>query len=447
MGKSLLFNVFKPGSAANLAYISRDSLVQQLIKYMNSDGIQIVIYGESQSGKTTLIENTYNKVFKNGIRVVCESKMSVQSIINKAIEDLGVIYNEETVNENSTEKEGGFRVGLLEWLGVSINKKYGKKNTKKNKPVIPYQPDIYNLTKALKELNTCLIIDDFHRLPENEREYLSELLKIFSEEESQIVIIGIAESAKELIEKNKELAGRLSECFVPVLQSEEIEAIIKKGASCLNVNFSNEIIEIITSLSMNNGVNCHRICLDICYNKGILEKSLNPTSLNRNDLRETLLKETYVSRRGEFMDRRDKVIQKNSNEKIQFLYFQIFTVIFSLQTTNIDPIYIEKEITAYKPVGNYDFSEIYRNMLDELKSTTYSCLLELVEEEGGALLEVVNGDKIFKIKDMLLLGFVYLTYEEKLKEHWESYEIEFPIYRNTSIGKVLKLIGSDFKEL
>lgn len=60
-----LKNVFTPTTSANISYITRENVENKLRKALDIPGKQVVIYGHSGSGKTTILKRkiiNYNNI-------------------------------------------------------------------------------------------------------------------------------------------------------------------------------------------------------------------------------------------------------------------------------------------------------------------------------------------------------------------------------------------------
>ena len=67
-----VYNVFTPTKAAELNYIARPNLEKQINQELCTPGKQILLFGHSGSGKTTIIRSLLNNAGQNSIRTHCE---------------------------------------------------------------------------------------------------------------------------------------------------------------------------------------------------------------------------------------------------------------------------------------------------------------------------------------------------------------------------------------
>ena len=80
---------------AKLTYVKRDIIEENLEKYLDLPGKQIVLYGHSGSGKTTLLRNKLREVNYNFIKTHCESNTTFNDILLQAFDELNRFYISE----------------------------------------------------------------------------------------------------------------------------------------------------------------------------------------------------------------------------------------------------------------------------------------------------------------------------------------------------------------
>jgi len=96
------------------------------------------------------------------------------------------------------------------------------------------------LKEFLGKANLIWLIDDFHKIKDTEKEEFSQMLKVFSTQSKnypslKIICVGAERSAREVINYDPEMDGRVSELAVPLLDNNEISKIITNGFNLLNV--------------------------------------------------------------------------------------------------------------------------------------------------------------------------------------------------------------------
>lgn len=144
----LLEDVFTPTTSANISYIQRENVEKQLQKALIIPGKQIVIYGHSGSGKTTVLNHVLKENKIKGIVSRCTTHSSIDSIILDAFDELNPFYTEITtrltkkrINEGLSSKY----LGLKSTLSSSMENSFGE--TKKR--VLPPQLTIQRLSEFI----------------------------------------------------------------------------------------------------------------------------------------------------------------------------------------------------------------------------------------------------------------------------------------------------------
>jgi energy-coupling factor transporter ATP-binding protein EcfA2 len=268
-----LEEVFTPNTIAKLTYVKRELIEEDLEKYIKLPGKQIVVYGHSGSGKTTLLRNTLIKLDKKFIRVHCEKSTTFEDIILQAFDELNAYYISEhslsTTNKISTEIKADYKA-----ISSKISNEISTSTSEKVVKIVPPQLTPMKLAKFLGEAQCILVIEDFHKVNDSEKQRIADVIKIFIDSaneypEVKIVCIGAVGTARELIELDSNLNSRIAEVLVPLMSNPQIESIIEKGMELLNIKMEQNIIDKIVYYSNNLASIAHQMCYDICYHTGI----------------------------------------------------------------------------------------------------------------------------------------------------------------------------------
>lgn len=158
-----LKEVFTPASSANIAYIERETIEKKLSKAMDIPGKQIVIYGHSGSGKTTILNHMLIK--KNITKVIsrCTTDSTIESIILDAFDSLNPYYTENISNTNKNSIKGDIS---SEYLGIKSSISSSTETTvgKTQKRILPPQLTMQRLSHFIGKANAIWIIEDFIKL-------------------------------------------------------------------------------------------------------------------------------------------------------------------------------------------------------------------------------------------------------------------------------------------
>lgn len=126
----------------------------------------------------------------------------------------------------------------------------------------------YSLINDLHSMKSIgvVIIDDFHRLPENSKQNITDFVKTLADEEdttSKVILIGINRAGQTLVEYAPDLLHRVETIRVGRTNVERIKTLIQLGERALNCTISilDEIAEESEGSFAMAQVLCHEACL------------------------------------------------------------------------------------------------------------------------------------------------------------------------------------------
>jgi Cdc6-like AAA superfamily ATPase len=70
INKKQLQSVFTPANAATINSINRGALEKQIDRALKIQGMQLIVYGHSGSGKTTIVRRVLERNKRNSIRTI-----------------------------------------------------------------------------------------------------------------------------------------------------------------------------------------------------------------------------------------------------------------------------------------------------------------------------------------------------------------------------------------
>ncbi|MDE7020095.1 MAG: hypothetical protein K2P23_04215 [Lachnospiraceae bacterium] len=268
-----LKDVFTPTSSANISYISRTSVEKKLKKALDIPGKQIVIYGHSGSGKTTILNHIVKEQCLKTITSRCTNNSTIDTIILDAFDSLNQYYTEST---NISHKESLTGSITSEYLGIksSITGTLENNVGEIQKRVLPPQLTIQRLCDFIGSTKALWIIEDFHKIPESEKSKISQMMKLFMDKavdypNSKIIVLGAANNGYEVVQHDTELNNRVSEIEVPLLTTAEIVKIVEKGATALNISISTETATEIAKYANCLATIAHQLAYNLCFNNNI----------------------------------------------------------------------------------------------------------------------------------------------------------------------------------
>lgn len=275
-----LSDVFTPTSVAKLTYVKRELIENDLEKYLSIPGKQIVVYGHSGSGKTTLLRNKLKSLKQNFIRTHCETSTTFEDILLQTFDALDRFYvSERSLNSQysiSKEAKASYKI-----ISASVKDNYTKSKAEKNIRIVPPQLTPQKLAQFLGEINCVWIIEDFHKVSDEEKQRIADVIKIFIDTANdypkvKVICIGAVGTASELILFDDNLTNRVAEIYVPLLDDDEILKILIKGSKLLNFKMSDALKEKIVYYSNNLASVAHQICFDLCFESNIKVSRIFP---------------------------------------------------------------------------------------------------------------------------------------------------------------------------
>lgn len=157
-------------------------------------------------------------------------------------------------------------------------------------------PDNFDLIAELPEMKDIglVIIDDFHRLPDEIKCRIADYIKLLADKEdtkSKIVIIGINKAGQSLINYASDLTGRIDTISFEANPVEKIEELIGLGEKALNIkiNISNEIANDSHGSFHLAQMLCHECCLDATFLEE--QAAIDETTSSIDVIRERALKD------------------------------------------------------------------------------------------------------------------------------------------------------------
>lgn len=267
--------VFTPTMPARISFVERDLVNEKLVNALSTPGKQIVVYGHSGTGKTTLLDNKLNQIYSGHITVRCMKGSTVDELKLQAFDLLNEYFVLETGNSTKSNRDSNIEASYLAikvQLKESVSVEHGQKSIR----IVPVQLTAQNLATFLGTKGLCLVIQDFHKVDTEEKVKLSQLMKVFMDcavdyPSVKIIAIGAVETARQVVEYDPEMRNRVSEIHVDLMTEVELLAIIEKGTRALNLIFPDNVKKAIAKYSSGLGAVCHQLCLNLCNAAGILQ--------------------------------------------------------------------------------------------------------------------------------------------------------------------------------
>ena len=279
-------DVFTPTKPARISFVERDTVNDKLVNSLSTPGKQIVVYGHSGTGKTTLLVNKLTQLYERHITTRCMKGLKFEQLILDAFGQLAPYYTQERQLTKKTSVGIDLGASYL-MLQAKLNAQSSVDASQKEARILPPQLTPQALGRFLGAQEACWVLEDFHKIDESEKEKLSQLMKVFmdlSDEypELKIIALGAVDTARQVVDYDHEMRNRVAEVHVSLMTEQEISGIISKGEEALNIKFNPEIKRLVSRHSNGLASVCHHLCLNMCSAAGIVQTAEGePVELTR----------------------------------------------------------------------------------------------------------------------------------------------------------------------
>ena len=84
--------VFTPSTLARLNFIEREGIRNRLTDALRTPGKQLVVYGHTGSGKSTVVSNKLNQLYEDQVITRCTSQTTYEQMVRGAFDYLEAYY-------------------------------------------------------------------------------------------------------------------------------------------------------------------------------------------------------------------------------------------------------------------------------------------------------------------------------------------------------------------
>jgi hypothetical protein len=286
--------VFTPSVPASRAFVGRKTEMKDLRKKgINVPGTQIVVWGESGAGKSSLVNKVLEEAGRTAVKTACTPDSTYEAILAAAFSGTGAFYITETTTNQDVTLSAGFSVGS-ELVGAKVSSEatYEAGQEHVREPIARPQLTPQRLVAELGARELSWVIEDFHKLPEAERKKVAHALKVFSDDgakypHTRVIALGVAESVEELVDPPANVGKRLIDIPVPPLDAGELGKILTAGEELLNLDFS-AIRDRLLQMSVGTVSITHALALACCDERDIEEASAQTVVFTEADFQEAV---------------------------------------------------------------------------------------------------------------------------------------------------------------
>lgn len=392
--------VFTPTSPARVAFVEREEVNDRLVNALRTPGKQIVIYGHSGMGKTTLLVNKLHQLYERHITTRCMRGMKFDQLILDAFDQLAPYYSAET----SRLEKAGVGVDLkasYEMIKVGISSTRSVEAGEKQVRMLPPQLTAPMLARLLGVQKACWVIEDFHKIESAEKPSLAQMMKVFMDmsdeyESLKIIAIGAVDTARQVVDYDHEMRNRISEIHVPLMDEAERWQIIEKGEAALNVRFEGAVKRQVVRHSNGLPSVCHHLCLNMCNSAGVIETGAGDARVVDQAHFEKALK-TYIEEASDSIKSSfSKALKPKRNEKYKNAQL-VIEALSGLGENGAARLDILRKIREGEPA--YQDANL-KNVLPKL-----------IKVENGALIRFDSSTGLYSFSDPIYRAYALATYK------------------------------------
>ncbi|MBK8962010.1 MAG: hypothetical protein IPM75_02795 [Candidatus Competibacteraceae bacterium] len=328
-------DVFGVKSTLVKSYIERDVVDARFKAALDSNN-EVVVYGSSKQGKTSLILKHLSE--EDYVKVECSPQTQPVDIYKSILRQLNIRYIESETFEEGSEHGGkisaGFKVKIPFLGGTDVSAELNDKGSKSTERVEQYVEYNLSLAQDLSELlktNSCdkfIILENFHYLSIEVQESLAYDLRIFQDHHIVFIVLGIWREANRLAQFNGDLLDRITEVPVEPWEENDFRRLINVGEKLLNVSFS-AIRDKLIEDSFDSVRVVQEICKLCCLNAGVVETANSCVEITEQHLKDALAQKAkeygarHIRNFESFVDIRVRTSTQSGKPSLAYPYYFI----------------------------------------------------------------------------------------------------------------------------
>ena len=397
-------DVFTPTKPAKLTFIERDELNEQLVDSLRTPGKQVVLYGPSKSGKTTLLVNKLEQLYENHITTKCTADTSFENLLLSAFDKLNPFYVSDYSESRSRTIKSSIKTDYT-IIKANIEANLTSSNQKNLKRIIPPQLTAERLAEFMGEAGCCWVLEDFHKVNDIEKTKISQIMKVFMDSANEydsikIIAVGAVDTARQVIEYDNEMEHRVSEILVPLMRPDLLMQILKSGEDLLNFTIQDSIKQEIARYASGLASVCHQLCLNICFAANIIETCQEKFIIEGEHLKSAI--ERYI---------------KDTSDSLKSLFDQALIRKRERKYDNCKIILENLTILgAEGATHNKLLTEIRKEIKDYPPSNLTSYLKELSSDKRGELLRYDPYSNKYYFSDPIYLAYAQCLFRPEMSK-------------------------------
>lgn len=248
---------FTPTSPAIDNYVRRPNVDRDFRKALFEQGLQIIVYGPTGVGKSSLVWSKLENERIPYIRFGFDAMVNEENFCPKIMNALG--FEKFVQRQDGTESGTGAEIsaGAKIWQLISFKGKFKANSKVTNQQItIPYysDADIDAVANALEETGCVLFLDDVEKADDKLKKLIAHLGKKLSDNSvvgstnAKIIYAGVSQEVRKLIEVDSSLRDRLSDQLITQAEGDEIKEIMIQGWRHVNLTWNDQELENVVKL-------------------------------------------------------------------------------------------------------------------------------------------------------------------------------------------------------
>lgn len=261
-------------------YIEREAVDNALTAALKETR-QIIIYGSSKQGKTSLLHR--HLLTEQRVTVHCGPTMTAEDVYRSLLRQRGV----EIVTESSsgTSREMGTSISarftaMIPFFGHGSAESKGEikasnKQDEKRKAIEFNLANAQDVGELLDQLERPFVffhvLENFHYLTDAVQRQMAFDLRTFEEMGLRFVILGVWRERNRLVQYNGDLQDRIAEVPVEPWEVHDFQRIVDMGSNILRITFSPDVCSRIFNEAHGSVAVVQELLKKFCERAGFTE--------------------------------------------------------------------------------------------------------------------------------------------------------------------------------
>lgn len=278
-GSPATHEVFTPSVPAERGFVGRSVEMNDLRTMgLNVPGAQVVVWGESGAGKSSLIIKALSDVGHTAVKTACTPESTYEEILEAAFAGTGAFTVVERTDRSGMSADVSVSAGG-DLIGAKVQSTVGYTEDSEHvrQPIARPQLSAQRLVAELGARGLSWVVEDFHKMHRDERFRLAHALKVFADEgakhpATRVIVIGVSDSVDELVDSRTNVGSRLIDVEVPPLGGSELREILDIGEELLSLDFE-QIRDRLLMTSVGTASITHALALACCNQRGVFYRA------------------------------------------------------------------------------------------------------------------------------------------------------------------------------